>query len=1258
VEADRPAEPSVPAERVGQVGEIAGNWDNGMYVTCALAGITGDFLIDSGSTTSLLAHHVYQSMAAERRPTLKRQTHEVVDVNGSNLTVYGYTNVLLTIGNQEYEHSVIVCDIIPEGIIGQDFLLAYVNKIDFQRYIIHTAKDKIQCRVGVGANMVCRVLVGEKIEIPASSGAWVPVQIPNAQHLSENGLVQQSGRLGKQDITVSGGIIDTRRDGEVQRVNIINYGSEPITLYPNTEIGTCESISEQNDVPRARCAGTTMGASQSIDSNKPASEQLPTHLQDVWDDSTEHLQPAEAEQLARLFIQYQDVFSRSKEDLGYTDRILHRIDTGDATPIKQHARRIPFGKRDIERTEVQKMLDFGIIEQSISPWASPVVLVNKKDGSTRFCVDYRRVNEATVKDAYPLPRVDDCLDALSGASWFSCVDLNAGYWQLGMAPEDKEKTAFATSMGLYQFTVLPFGLVSAPSTFSRLMEDTFRGLQWDECLLYIDDVIVPAKSVEESFRRLEHVFQRLATANLKLKPSKCTFFKKSIKFLGHVVSPEGVHTDPEKIAAVRDWPRPTKAKHLRSLLGLCSYYRRFVKGFGDIARPLHKLCEKGAIFQWSSDCETAFNTLKTALITAPILGYPQIGSKFILDTDASNEAVGAVLSQEQDGVERVVAYMSKALGKHEKLYCVTRKELLAVITALKHFHPYLYGQEILLRTDNAAVSWMRNLKNPTGQVARWLQEIETYHLVVTHRAGSKHQNADALSRSPCKACTKQEENDQAEESDDDSADQPTIQYNVVRVTTRGQSKDSSQDLCTTMGLMEHWQPTEIRQQQLEDTNIGPIFTPLDEGQERPEWSAISMHSSAVKTLWRHWDRLVVRGGMLYRKWVTELEKDSRFQLIVPESRKPEVLRCYHDIPTAAHLGTDKMADRIRQSFYWPALRASVEKYCRTCDRCSARKPPQRHNRAPLGQIAAGEPMERVAVDLLGPLPETQDGSKYILVICDCFTKWTEAIPVPNQEAETVARAFVDGFVTRFGTPLQLHSDQGRCFESNLFQQMCNLLQIDKARSSPGHPQANGVVERFNRTLTSMLTMYCENDQHNWDKYLPQVMMAYRASVHTSTGVSPNMMMLGREVTLPLEAVTSRPVDNSDADTEPGGDDYVCKMREKFQLAHKMARKNLKKHATYRKRHYDLKAKRRSIPIGQPVWLHDPSRKPGVCHKLTSKWKGPYVVVKNIDDIVCLVKKSPKQPAKAFHVDRLKVYEGKNAPPWVKKLIATLRESAK
>ncbi|GFU59508.1 retrovirus-related Pol polyprotein from transposon 17.6 [Trichonephila clavipes] len=451
----------------------------------------------------------------------------------------------------------------------------------------------------------------------------------------------------------------------------------------------------------------------------------------------------------RLFQEFEDVFSRNSSNIGHTTVTQHRIDTADHPQIKQHPRRLPFAKQEEVGTLLREMQENDIIEPSSSPWASPIVLIRKKDGSTRFCVDYRKLNDVTKKDSYPLPRIDDTLDTLSGHKWFSTLDLKSGYWHVEIHPEDREKTAFTSGQGLWQFKVMPFGLCNAPATFERLMETVLKGLTFEACLIYLDDVIIGGRTFEEHLQNIRKVLSKLRDANLKLNPSKCKFFQKEVNYLGHIISAEGVRTDPEKVSAVKNWKRPENLRELRSFLGLCTYYRKFVKGFSNIARPLHKLTECKQKFQWTKEYEDSFLQLKEALTSSPILIYPQPDKPFILDTDASNESVGAVLSQEIDGQERVVAYWSKCLSKPERNYCVTRKELLAIVKAIEHFHHYLYGQKFLLRTDHASLTWLMNFRNTEAQVARWIQRLNEYYFDIRHRKGSSHGNADALSRRPC-----------------------------------------------------------------------------------------------------------------------------------------------------------------------------------------------------------------------------------------------------------------------------------------------------------------------------------------------------------------------------------------------------------------------------------------------------------------------------------------------------------------------------
>ena len=415
----------------------------------------------------------------------------------------------------------------------------------------------------------------------------------------------------------------------------------------------------------------------------------------MFEQGCQNLSKEQTAKFKHFILQHQDNFAKPGE-VGQTNFGSHKIKLKDETPIKDAPRRIPIFKRDILDEEVKKLEEKGLIEKSNSPWSAQTVLVRKKDGSWRMCVDYRKLNEKTIKDAYPIPRINDNLDALSGSDWFTRLDCDMAYHQVPGAEEDKKKTAFATPRGgLYQYVRMPFGLCNAPATFQRLMERTLAGLQWQIAVLYLDDIIVFSKTFEGQIDHLSKVFARLTKTGLKLKFKKCVFFQHETSFLGHRVSKEGIKPDPAKIGAVKDIPSPQTVTELRSFLGLTSYYRKFVKDYAKIAKPLYDLTRPSVPWIWTEPCEEDFLNLKGNLTCEPILAYPDVnGSEFILDTDASSYAIGGVLS----GTRRtraVIAYASRTLEKAEQNYCVTRKEMLAVVFFTKYYKHYLLGRHFI-----------------------------------------------------------------------------------------------------------------------------------------------------------------------------------------------------------------------------------------------------------------------------------------------------------------------------------------------------------------------------------------------------------------------------------------------------------------------------------------------------------------------------------------------------------------------------------
>ena len=458
--------------------------------------------------------------------------------------------------------------------------------------------------------------------------------------------------------------------------------------------------------------------------------------------------PTQVQSLKLLIEEKRLAFAWDKLDMGRCDFVEHHIEVHGHAPIQKRPFRYSASEKEILQKEINMMLELGVIEHSQSPWGFPAILLPKKDGGIRVCIDYRDLNTITKTDAYPLPRIDEMLDRLHGAQYFSKLDCKSAYWMIRMAEDSKEMTAVITPFGKYSFCYMPFGLKNAPSTFQRAIDSVLAPLEY--AYPYLDDIIVFSSTWEDHVGALLQVFDRLIGVNMKLKLSKCEFGMSSITYLGHLATREGIAQDPAKTKAIEEWPLPTNVTQLRSFLGLASYYRRFVKNFSRIAFPLHALLHKAAPYQWTQLCQHAFEELQRRLVTSPILIYPDFTQPFLLQTDWSKDAVGAILSQVGvDKLERVVAYASRTCQPAERAYAPVHGECLAVVWAVKLFRPYLYGRPFRVQTDHNALKWLMTTKDLTGRLARWSLKLQEYDFTIDYRQGVLHSNVDALSRRVC-----------------------------------------------------------------------------------------------------------------------------------------------------------------------------------------------------------------------------------------------------------------------------------------------------------------------------------------------------------------------------------------------------------------------------------------------------------------------------------------------------------------------------
>ncbi|PIK58380.1 Retrovirus-related Pol polyprotein from transposon [Apostichopus japonicus] len=917
-----------------------------------------------------LSPSVYESIPENSRPILRPAAVDLRLADGRPFPFKGRGIFQIRIGSKSVDHEVWVAEIDVDAILGIEFLRRHRCSLDVIRGTLSwdeaCALEQVDSEKPSSepSEELCRLVLCETVVIAPGAESLLEGEI-SGEFQGREALVEPAEKfVNKHGLLVAKLLVDPGQ--EVLPVRLFNPSHEPVRVYKGTVIGVLEEVEEVVGEGESSNGNPTTPTTpiRVVNCTTKDSTDIPSHLIGLME-TCGGLDGCQQEQLKELLLKYEDVFSKSPDDLGRTMIVQHTIDTGTAKPIKQPARKVPMHQRETVSILLQEMLDAEVVEPSSSAWSSPVVLVKKKNGKTRFCVDYRKVNGVTVKDSYPIPRITESLDALNGSCWFSTLDLASGYWQVGD--------------GLFQFRTMPFGLCNAPATFERLMDRVLSGLHWQTCLVYLDDVIVYGSTFGESLNRLRVVLERLRKANLKLSPQKCHLFQQSVSYLGYVVSGTGVSTDPEKLKAVREWPQPQKLTHVRSFLGLCGYYRRFVQGFAEIAAPLFKLTEKKQKFDWNKDCEVAFRRLKAALTSAPILAYPDPRIQFIVDTDACDFGVGAVLSQVQDGEERVISYFSKTMTKQEKRYCVTRKELLAVVKAVKQFHHYLYG-------------------------ATFLFEIQ-------HRPGKCHSNADGLSRRPCgddcshckrKEITEEEQSrnelfipgqrKRAKRPDVEVVDDEMADSKVAAI-----SKVATND--GDLPWLQEWSKKDIRTEQMKDTETKSIIDWKEKESNRPGIDSISQENRELKNYWTQWDRLEIKDGVLYRRWESHDGNKVTYQLVTPRGMREQVIRHLHDKPTAGHMGVKRTLERVQRRFYWHGWRRQVELWTKACVPCQERKQPKFKPKAKMRVEHVGAPLERIAIDILGPLPQTERGNRHIMVVADYFSKWAEAYSIPNQEAE-------------------------------------------------------------------------------------------------------------------------------------------------------------------------------------------------------------------------------------------------------------------
>lgn len=755
------------------------------------------------------------------------------------------------------------------------------------------------------------------------------------------------------------------------------------------------------------------------------------------------------DELALLEKAKESFLDSDKHGLGKTNLEEHVIDTGDAVPIKQRHYPVSPAVENLIYQELDRMLSLGVIEPSTSPWNSPVTLVRRVE-KNRLCLDARKLNEVTVKDAYPLPFIDALLGRLQDTYFISSIDLKDAFWQVPLAIESRPKTAFTVpGRPHYQFTVMPFGLCNAAQRLCRLMDRVISPELKNKVFVYLDDLLVVSPDFDSHVELLRKVGEMLSRANLTINLKKSKFCRRELKYLGYIVGEGKLKPDPSKINSITDIPIPKSTRDVRRFLGMASWFRRFIKDYAEITAALTSTLKKGKVFSFDQNAIEAFNKLKVALTTSPVLNHPVFDKRFYVQCDASNLGLGAVLFQlDAEGLERPIAFHSAQLTKAERNYSVTERECLAVISAIKKFRPYIEMMPFTVVTDHSALKWLMGQKDLSGRLARWSLKLQAFNFDIQHRKGSQNVVADTLSRI------------HMDEINMFTDEKPLIDLNSPEFKNE-----------------EYIQLVEMVR---ENQDSLPDLKILD--------------------------------SFVYKKTLpsdgTQIHENFIWKLWVPSELTELLIENAHKSIVKSHCGIGRTIAALRQYFYWPRMAKQVRDYINSCVLCKETKAPNKVLRPKMGnETVTDRPFQKIFIDFIGPFPRSKLGNAYVFIVLDHLTKFVLLKPLAKANSRNVIRFLESEVFHKFGVPQTVHSDNGKQFISSEFTSFLDRYGCTQIRNAVYSPQANA-SERVNRTIIAAIRTYVSEDQKDWDRYLSAIECSLRSTIHTSIGCSPYFSLFG------------------------------------------------------------------------------------------------------------------------------------------------------
>jgi len=814
---------------------------------------------------------------------------------------------------------------------------------------------------------------------------------------------------------------------------------------------------------------------------------------------TDHLNTEEKSKLLNLCRKFNDIFYREGQALTFSNKIKHHIKTKDDLPIYTKSYRYP----EVHRAEVQKqiteMLRDGVIRQSFSPWSSPIWIVPKKLDSSgkqkwRLVIDYRKLNQKTIDDRYPLPNITDILDKLGKSIYFSTIDLASGFHQIEINKKDIPKTAFSVESGHYEFIRMPFGLKNAPCTFQRVMDNVLRDFLGKFCLVYMDDIIVYSTSLQEHLENLTSVFTRLQEANFKIQLNKSEFLQKQVSFLGHIVSSDGVRPNPDKIRAIKQFPIPKTAKQIKTFLGLLGYYRKFIQDFSKLTKPLTECLRKGNKIIIDSKYKECFEMCKNILCNDPVLQYPDFSKEFILTTDASNVALGAILSQGPIGSDKPICYASRTLNKTEQNYSTIEKELLGIVWATKYFRPYLFGRKFKVITDHKPLTWLFSLKEPNSKLVRWRLKLEEFDYEVIYKKGKENSNVDALSRVELHANEALPNIDNLDISTVHSAEEDF--ESGIHISERPLNEFSNQLILTKTDSTQIKKQTKILFKKKHRvtvfhnfSNINSLIDIITDHLNTKRVTAVLTDDNTFKIFQTAFSKFFADKGLKVVRSMSLLEDVTELDI------QEHIINNYHS--KSNHRGINETHNHLKREYYFPKMLQLITRIINKCEVCLKNK----YERSPektkfeLTETPS-KPLEIVHIDIYFVHKEI------FLTVIDKFSKFASAYLLKTRNSLHIIQS-LKHFFSHHGIPKLIISDNGLEFSSSLFKQFLELYNISHHLTSIKNSTGNSPVERLHSTLTEIIRIIqAQNKEKPISETMDEAILTYNNSIHTATKLTP------------------------------------------------------------------------------------------------------------------------------------------------------------